>query len=283
VPACRRRGGGGATRWRHTPKPTLVKQVPHRGYGQGRRRVSLALMRGGSLWDRHSAWWQETFTEGADAEYEEQVLPLVEHHLKGAQRVLDVGCGEGQVARRVARLGADVVGIDPTLAQVRAAYERGGPPRFVRARAEHLPCMTAAFDAVLVCLALEHVDPFEPAISEIARVLVPGGRFLLLLTHPLLQAPGSGWVEDEASGESYWRVGAYLQDDVSIDEVAPGVCFEFAHRALSRYVHAMGAAGLLIEDMMEPTPPRQVLVETGGFPNAATIPRLLLMSARRIA
>ena len=53
-------------------------------------------------------------TEGADAEYEDQVLPLVEDNLNGARRVLDVGCGEGQVARRMARLGAAVVGIDPS-------------------------------------------------------------------------------------------------------------------------------------------------------------------------
>ncbi len=246
-------------------------------------RVSLAAMQGSSLWDRHSAWWQQTFTEGADAEYEEQVLPLVEDNLKGAQRVLDVGCGEGQVARRVARSGTDVVGIDPSLSQVRTAHERGGPPRFLLARAEQLPCLSASFDAVVACLALEHVEPFEPAINEIARVLVPDGRFLLLLTHPLLQAPGSGWVENEGSGESYWKVGPYLPDDVAIDEVAPGVYFEFAHRPLSRYVHAMGDAGLLIEDMTEPSPPSSVLMETGALPNAATIPRLMLISARRSA
>ncbi len=233
-----------------------------------------------SLWERHSAWWQQAFTEGADPEYEQQVLPLVEDNLRGAQRVLDVGCGEGQVARRLARHGAAVVGVDLSLSQVRVAHERGGSGLFVQARAEQLPCMTGAFDAVLVCLALEHVDPFEPAINEIARVLVPGGRFLLLLTHPLLQAPGSGWVDNEGSGEKYWRVGSYLRDDVAIDEVAPGVRFEFAHRPLSRYVHVMGEAGLLIEDMVEPPPPRQVLVDTGGFPNAAAIPRLMLISAR---
>jgi SAM-dependent methyltransferase len=115
-------------------------------------------------------------------------------------------------------------------------------------------------------MALEHVDPFEPAIAEIARVLAPGGRFLLFLVHPLLQAPGSGWVDD----------------DVAIDEVAPGVQFQFAHRPLSRYVHVMGEEGLLIDDMVEPSPPPVVLLETGGFANAATIPRLMLLSARRI-
>jgi hypothetical protein len=44
----------------------------------------------------------------------------------------------------------------------------------------------------------------------------------------------------------------------------------------------MGEEGLLIDDMVEPSPPPAVLLETGGFANAATIPRLMLVSARRI-
>ncbi len=51
------------------------------------------------LWERNAGWWQEGFTEGADEEYTEQILPMAVSHLAGAQRVLDVGCGEGQVAR----------------------------------------------------------------------------------------------------------------------------------------------------------------------------------------
>ena len=96
-------------------------------------------------------------------------------------------------------------------------------PRYARARAEALPCRSGAFDAVVLCLALEHVDAFEAAIHEVARVLEPGGRFVLLLCHPLLQAPGSGWVDDRVTGEHYWRIGAYLRDDTVVDEVAPGV------------------------------------------------------------
>ena len=51
------------------------------------------------LWEQHASWWQDGFTEGADPEYVEQILPLAASHLDGAARVLDVGCGEGQVAR----------------------------------------------------------------------------------------------------------------------------------------------------------------------------------------
>ena len=64
-----------------------------------------------------------------------------------------------------------------------------------------------AFDAVVMCLVIEHLDPIEPSIHEMARVLAPGGRFLLLLNHPLLQTPGSGWIDDHILEEQYWRVG----------------------------------------------------------------------------
>jgi hypothetical protein len=135
---------------------------------------------------------------------------------------------------------------------------------------------------VVLCLALEHIEPFEPAIHEIARVLAPGGQFLLLLVHPLLQAPGSGWVDDKGSDEQYWRVGSYLPDHFAIDEVEPGIHLPFNHRPLARYVHAIGEVGMLIEDMIEPSPPPSVLIETGGFRDAAAIPRLMVLSARRV-
>ena len=196
--------------------------------------------------------------------------------------MLDIGCGEGQVARRIALLGADVVGLDPTRSQVAVAVDRAGGPRYARARAEALPCRSHAFDAVVVCLAFEHVEQFELAIDEVARVLEPGGVFVLLLAHPLLQAPRSGWVDDESSGEHYWRIGGYLDDHTEVDEVAPGVKLRFVHRPLSRYVHAMGQAGLVIDDMEEPSPPPALLDDLWDFPEAATIPRLLLLRASRV-
>lgn len=234
-----------------------------------------------SLWEQHAGWWQREFSAGADPEYEDQILPLVARHVGSARRVLDVGCGEGQVARHLAALGIEVVGVDPTRSQIDVARERGGGPWYARARADALPCADAAFDTVLVCLALEHVDPFETAIREVARVLQPGGRLVLLLCHPLLQAPGSGWIDDRTVGERYWRVGGYLRDDAVIDAVAPGVTLRFLHRPLHRYVKAMGGAGLLIDDMEEPAPPPRLLAATWDYAEATTIPRVLLICARR--
>jgi SAM-dependent methyltransferase len=234
------------------------------------------------LWEHNARWWQEEFTDGADPEYEEQILPLVEGHLAGARRVLDVGCGEGLVARRAVSAGLEAVGVDPTGAQIVEAVRRGGGPTYAQTTAEQLPFRDASFDAVVMCLVIEHLDPFEPAIEEMARVLEPGGRCLLLLNHPLLQAPGSGWIDDHILEEQYWRVGAYLRDDITVEELAPGVELPFMHRPLSRYVQVMGASGLLIEHMDEPPPPPGFLDQAWEYAAASTIPRLMLIRARRI-
>jgi SAM-dependent methyltransferase len=235
-------------------------------------------------WERHAGWWQEGFTDGADPEYEEQILPLAAQWLRGAARVLDVGTGEGQVARLAAREGAAVVaGVDPTWAQLTVARERGGGPVYARGAAAALPCRDGAFDAVVACLVFEHIEEYRAAIGEVARVLRPGGRFLFFLNHPLLQTPNSGWIDDHILEEQYWRIGPYLVEDLSQEEVAPGVLLPFIHRPLSRYVNAMADHGLLIERMEEPAPPEGFLERADEYREAATIPRLLFLAARKTA
>jgi SAM-dependent methyltransferase len=236
------------------------------------------------LWEQNAGWWQEGFTDGADPEYEEQILPLARECIAGAQRVLDVGTGEGQLARLAVRDGASlVVGVDPTVAQVTVAQARGGGPAYVRAGANGLPFPDASFDAVVVCLVFEHIVNLEPAIAEIARVLEPGGRFAFFLNHPLLQAPGSGWIIDTVLDEQYWRIGPYLLEDIAMEELAPGISLPFVHRPLSRYVNAMAQNGLLIERMDEPMPPEGFLARAEEYRDAAMIPRLLLLVARKRA
>ncbi|HEX2701536.1 MAG TPA: class I SAM-dependent methyltransferase [Acidimicrobiales bacterium] len=234
------------------------------------------------LWETHAGWWQEGFTEGADPEYVEQILPLAAEHLAGSSRVLDVGTGEGQVARLAADGGSSmVVGVDPTRAQLVTAGRRAGGPAYVRAGAGALPFDDASFDAVVACLVFEHIREPDQAIAEVARVLVPGGRFLFFLNHPLLQTPGSGWIDDQVLEEQYWRIGPYLVEDTSLEEVEKDVFIPFIHRPLSRYVNAMAAVGLLVARMEEPAPPPGFLKRADEYSAAATIPRLLFMRAEK--
>jgi SAM-dependent methyltransferase len=235
---------------------------------------------GGDLWEAHARWWQDGFTEGADPEYEEQILPLAAHHLAGADRVLDVGCGDGQVARLAIGGGASVaVGVDPTWAQVVVAAERAGGAWYGRAGAGALPFADGAFEAVVACLVFEHIRDVDEAIAEVARVLEPGGRFLFFLNHPLLQTPDSGWIDDQVLDppEQYWRIGPYLVEDETIEEVEKGVFIPFIHRPLSRYLNALSDQGLTLQRMEEPAPPAGFLARAAEYAAAATIPRLLFL------
>ncbi len=206
-------------------------------------------------------------------------------HLSGSSRVLDLGCGEGQVGRLAAGLSGVtlVVGADPTWAQIRVAAERNGGLLATRAEAAGLPFRRESFDAVVACLVFEHIEALDKAIAEVGRVLDPGGRFLLLLNHPLLQTPGSGWVDDTILEEQYWRIGPYLVEDSSLEEVDKDIWIPFIHRPLSRYVNAMAEAGLFLTRMEEPAPPPGFLARAEEYRDAATIPRLLVLRAEKLA
>ena len=235
------------------------------------------------LWEAHADWWQREFTEGVDPEYVEQILPLADEWLAGRARVLDIGTGEGQLARQLAAGGATVTGVDPTGAQIEEAARRGGGPTYVRSGAAALPFATARFDAAVACLVFEHIDEVDEAIGEVARVLVTGGRFVFFLNHPLLQTPGSGWIDDQILDppEQYWRIGSYLTEASTVEQVEKGVFIRFVHRPLSRYVNTLADAGLVLERMVEPAPPPGFLERAHEYGDAATIPRLLLLVARR--
>ena len=90
----------------------------------------------------------------------------------------------------------------------------------------------------------EHIDDVDDAIAEVARVLGRAAGSCFFLNHPLLQTPDSGWIDDQMLDppEQYWRIGPYLVEDATIEEVEKGVFIPFIHRPLSRYVNAMADA-----------------------------------------
>jgi ubiquinone/menaquinone biosynthesis C-methylase UbiE len=236
------------------------------------------------LWDKHAQWWIDGFTGGVDPEYEEQIIPLACEELAGFQKILDVGCGDGQIARALAAQGSDVLGIDPTELHIAIARERAGGPRYELGSALKLPVDDASQDAVVACLVFEHIDEVDKALAEVSRVLKPGGQFSFFLNHPLLQTPGSGWIDDHIIDppEQYWRIGPYLVETESIEEVEKDVFIRFLHRPLSRYINSLIANGLSIERMLEPSPPMGFLERAPEYALAHTVPRLLyLRSVKR--
>ncbi len=235
------------------------------------------------LWDEHAQGWIDGFTDGADPEYVEQIIPLAVEELAGRHKILDLGCGDGQIARALAAQGSDVLGVDPTQLHIDVAIERGGGPQYVLGGATNIPADDESFDAVVACLVFEHIDQMDEAMTEVARVLKPNGQFSFFLNHPLLQTPGSGWIDDHIIDppEQYWRIGPYLVETESIEEVEKDVYIRFIHRPLSRYVNALLANGMSLERMVEPSPPAGFLARAPEYALAHTVPRLLYLRSTK--
>jgi SAM-dependent methyltransferase len=95
---------------------------------------------------------------------------------KSGEKILDLGCGDGQLTKRIAASGADVLGVDASPEMVRAARDRGVVADV--GDAEQLSYADETFDAVFSNAALHWVRNQDAMIAEIDRVLKPGGRFV---------------------------------------------------------------------------------------------------------
>lgn len=124
-------------------------------------------------------------------------IPLVDAVVAAApRRVLEVGCGWGELAAWIAReTEAEVVAVDLSPRMVELALERGVDARV--ADVQDLPFSNGAFDLVVAAWMLYHVPDLERGLAEIVRVLRPGGTFVAATNsrfhlHELRELVGSG-------------------------------------------------------------------------------------------
>jgi SAM-dependent methyltransferase len=161
---------------------------------------------------------------------------------------VDLGCGEGRVAREMRALGHRVLGIEGSESLVQAARE--ADPEFeVRvADAAAIPLPDRSADLIVASMSLLNLDDMEGAVREVARVLRPGGRFVFSTVHPNNSAKPLG---DHPEAGSYFATYGYAE----VRERPEGrMTFHDTHRPLSAYLGALEAAGLLVEAVREPVP-----------------------------
>jgi SAM-dependent methyltransferase len=199
--------------------------------------------------------WSESYDEPGNpivALEQPVVWSLIETMPPG--RALDAACGTGRHTRRLVELGHEVTGTDLTPEMLQRAAASIPQATFLEADLRRLPAEDESFDLVVCGLALSHLAELGDAVTELARVLRPGGRMVISVLHPF-QAH-LGWhapFSDERGERAFVREHPHTHAD---------------------FMAAFRAAGLTVSDCLEPKlAPEHVRAKRRAFehiPDAVT-------------
>jgi SAM-dependent methyltransferase len=204
--------------------------------------VSLA-----EAWERNATEWAALVRSGRDRLYERNLAAFRELLPPPGRLTVDVGCGEGRIARELRAGGHRVVGVDTSQTLVALAREAdpGGDYRVADAAA--LPLAEGEADLVVSVMVLMDLEDLDGALREAARVLERGGRLVASLVHPL--ATGGEYAQDRAR---YVVKEPYLEERRLRFPLGASASTS-VHRPVSRYVTALAEAGFVVERLHELT------------------------------
>jgi SAM-dependent methyltransferase len=168
---------------------------------------------------------------------------------------LEIGCGEGRVARDLRDRGHRVTAVDASPTLVELAREADPNGEYVLADAAALPFADGSFDLVVAHNSLMDFDDLEGSVAEAARVLKPGRRFAISIVHPLVDA---GRWESRDPDARFVISGSYFDRRQLEDHYARGgleITFHGWVHPLEDYMRALELAGFLVVRMREPAIP----------------------------
>jgi SAM-dependent methyltransferase len=220
-------------------------------------------------WNANAAFWDERM--GAEGNDFVNVLlwPPTERLLapRPGERVLDIACGTGIYARRLAALGAEVVACDFAAQMIEAARRRAaGQPGQVTFHvldatdeAALLTLGEGSFDGALCQMALMDMAEIDPLMRAMPRLLRPGGRFVFSVTHPCFNNASAvhvGEMEDRDGSVATTyavKVSRYMTASVAhglgiVGQPKPQLYFD---RPLHMLLGAAFSAGLVLDALEE--------------------------------
>lgn len=196
------------------------------------------------------------------------------------RRVIDLGCGDGAFGAMLLATGAaDYLGIDGSHTMVEQA-RRGLADTTGRVELGDLENFTAppgSTELVTCRLALHYVEDIDPVLDAVARCLVPGGRFVMTVVHPIITShdnrpdgPRRNWTVDH-----YFDPGPRTRPWFGSETV-------WYHRTAEHYVHALLNAGLTLTALRECEPvPARFTSEPGELARRRRVPLYLLLRGDR--
>ncbi len=207
------------------------------------------------------AGWYSKHLESEDTYQEAVVFPGALKLLGpvSGQAVLDVACGEGSLASKLAAAGARVTGFDAAPALVERARRKVRGAEFLVGDAQRFPDQLRGrgFDAAACILAIQNIRDAAAVCRGTADALKSGGRFVIVVNHPCFRIPRqSSWGYDDDKKLMFRRVDRYLTPlDVPI-LMNPGgrgrpITTMSYHRPLSAYFDALGRAGFAVDALEE--------------------------------
>ena len=229
-------------------------------------------------WDEQAANWvkwartpgHDVFSYFAPAFFDE-LLPAP----RG--RTLEIGCGEGRVARELTSRGHRVVAVDASAALVRYAREADAVSAYLSATGPVLPFADATFQTVVAYNSLqtmEQLDDMAHTVREAARVLEPSGSFCLCVAHPFTDIDrGNAPAGDPPS---------YFEPQRVADTVTAGgltMTFHGWTYTLQDYTRALEDAGLIIEQLREPVPSDEHMTKRPSLARWQRAPLFLMLRA----
>ncbi|HEU5344911.1 MAG TPA: class I SAM-dependent methyltransferase [Ktedonobacterales bacterium] len=201
------------------------------------------------------------------------------------QAICDLACGQGFIARELARRGARVTGADLSekLLALAQRYEASEPLgiRYLLTDAQDGAALpSAAFDGVTCGMALMPIADLRAALQTVRRILKAGGWFVFSITHPCYQTPRSRWVTREDGGAAR-EVSGYFDERYWTSANSSGVRGQVGeyHRTLATYLNTLIEAGLALERLAEPQAAGR---SAQAVPGAREAPSILLVRARAV-
>lgn len=221
-------------------------------------------------WDQAADEFATFFSAGGEFYHTHIISPCLMDLLGDLEgkTILDLGCGEGHLARQLADRTASirVIGVDASENMIRIAREKSRHYEdrfeFQQADAGDLAGIPPALFDVAVChMALMDIKDYAQAIKEVARTLKHQGIFVFSILHPCFHTPGSDWLNDQDGNPVGWRVGSYYANlawkwTVKSRMSKETYCF---HRTLENYFRALRDAGFVVADLREPVPSQELI------------------------
>ncbi len=209
-----------------------------------------------------------------------RLLPALE-----GQRVLDLGCGVGQLAAHLADAGAaEVIGVDISERMLALATAEHAHPRvtYLRHAIESVAFPADRFDLVVSSLAFHYAEDYSGLVRRIAEWLAPGGVLVYSTEHPIFTAinPATGWALDGEGKRMHWALDRYADEGWRAQHwFVDGV--RKYHRTIATLINGLVEAGLAVERVLEPIPDEETLRRRPDFVDEDRRPTFLLVRARK--